>query len=360
MDQSRDGYRSVLAQLAGAVLGHGIWYDLSLSCVLCVLLFSANTSFAGFPRLCRTVAEDGFLPKPFAVAGRRLVFSVGILYLAGAAGLLLFVFGGITDRLIPLFAIGAFLTFTISQAGMVVHWRRVGGARLHFWINASGAVVTGLVLAVIVVAKFVDGAWITILAIPCVIALLKGIRRYYDELQARLRPPRPLTVDRAPPPVMLVAAEDWNRLTEQALRLALTLSPDVIAIHLSHLSGPEASEHDKSLRERWAAAVEAPAAAAGLAPPRLLVLPAQYRTIHEPVLSLVGELERQFAGRRIAVLIPEIVKQRWYQYFLHARRARHLRAKLLRHGGTRLTVISVPWYLEAVQTGLDGPGRPQR
>ncbi|MDB5359532.1 MAG: putative aminoacid/polyamine transporter, permease protein [Rhodospirillales bacterium] len=360
LDQTQDGYRSVLAQLFGAVLGQGVWYQLSLGCVICVLVFSANTSFVGFPRLCRMVAEDGFLPKPFAMAGRRLVFSVGILYLAGAAGLLLLVFSGITDRLIPLFAIGAFLTFTLSQTGMVMHWRRTEGARLNFWINTIGAAATGAALLVIVVAKFGEGAWITILIIPCVIALLKSIQHYYRELQAQLRPPEPLKIERSEPPVVLVATEDWNRLTEQALRLALALSPDVIAIHLSHLSGPEAVEHDDGLRRRWADEVEAPTAAAGLVPPRLLLLPAQYRAMHEPVLKLVQELQPRFEGRRIAVLIPEIVKQRWYQHFLHARRARHLRAQLLRHGGTRLTVISVPWYLDAVQTGLEDPAPPAR
>ncbi|HEX5080264.1 MAG TPA: APC family permease [Geminicoccaceae bacterium] len=121
MDQTKEGYRSVLSQLASAVVGDGIFYYVAIGSLLCVLALSANTSFVGFPRLCRMIAQDGFLPKPFAVVGRRLVFSVGILYLALWAGLLLTVFGGITDHLIPLFAIGAFMTFTLSQAGMVAH-----------------------------------------------------------------------------------------------------------------------------------------------------------------------------------------------------------------------------------------------
>jgi amino acid transporter len=124
MDQSQPEYRSVLSQLAGAVVGNGIFYYVAMGSLLSVLTLSATTSFIDFPRLCRMVAEDSFLPRPFAMAGRRLVFSVGILYLAAAASVLLFAFDGITDRLIPLFAIGAFLTFTMSQAGMVAHWRR--------------------------------------------------------------------------------------------------------------------------------------------------------------------------------------------------------------------------------------------
>jgi amino acid transporter len=124
MDQTQEGYQSVLSQLASAVVGRSVLYYVAIGSVLCVLCLSANTSFVDFPRVCRLVAEDDFLPRPFAVVGRRLVFSVGILYLAIMAGTLLVIFGGITDRLIPLFAIGAFLTFTMSQAGMVVHWRR--------------------------------------------------------------------------------------------------------------------------------------------------------------------------------------------------------------------------------------------
>lgn len=368
MDQTKDGYRSLLSQLAGAVLGNGIFYYVAIGSLLCVLALSANTSFVDFPRLCRMVAENGFLPKPFAIAGRRLVFSVGILYLAASAGLLLVVFGGITDRLIPLFAIGAFLTFTLSQTGMVMHWRRALREkrsdapwvdRTHLWINLVGAVATGSALAVIVIAKFVEGAWITVLIIPCVIVLLKVIRRYYDELASRVRDPQPLEMRDTTPPIVLVAVEDWNRLTDKALNLALSLSPDVIAIHLTHLSGPEADEHDRTLRAHWHTKVEGPVAAAGLAPPRLVIMPAQYRAIHEPVLKLVHELRARFEGRRVAVLIPEVVKQRWYQHILHTHHARHLRIQLLQHGGMHLTVVNVPWHLDDVPADEPRVGRSE-
>jgi amino acid transporter len=203
MDQEQEGYRSVLSQLAGAVVGDGIIYYLAIGSLLCVLALSANTSFVDFPRLCRVVAQNGFLPKSFAVAGRRLVFDVGILYLAFTSGLLLIGFGGITDRLIPLFAIGAFLTFTISQAGMVWHWRRALAEangekrrlRTHLWSNAIGAITTGIALIVIVIAKFMEGAWITLLVLPLVIVLLKAIRRYYDELATQLRDATPMNLN---------------------------------------------------------------------------------------------------------------------------------------------------------------------
>jgi amino acid transporter len=359
MDQTQEGYQSVLSQLCSAIVGRGALYYVAIGSLLCVLALSANTSFVGFPRLCRTVAEDAFLPKPFAIAGRRLVFSVGILYLAACSGSLLLAFGGITDHLIPLFAIGAFLTFTLSQTGMAVHWRRMIRAKeakgrrakhhTHFWINAVGATTTAIALIIIIVAKFTEGAWITILAIPCTIALLKAIRHYYDELESQLREGGPLELNGGTqPPIVLVSVEGWSKLAAKAIGLGLTLSPDVIGLHLTQLQGPDSEEDQRAMRVQWEKNVAEPARNAGLTPPRLMALHAQYRAMHEPVLRLVHELRAKFPGRRVAVLIPELVKQRWYQRILHTHRARRLRKQLLTYGGADLTVISVPWYLDAV------------
>ena len=177
------------------------------------------------------------------------------------AGLLLVAFGGITDRLIPLFAIGAFLTFTMSQTGMVTHWRReLGGKRhgerrrvwLHLCINATGATATGAALAVIIIAKFTDGGWITIVAIPVVIVLLKTIKRYYDGLDERLCDREALQFRKDKPPIVLVAMQGWNRLTDKALTLAMELSPDVLAVHSK---GPTPAPTNASCarngRPRW-------------------------------------------------------------------------------------------------------------
>ncbi|HLH88585.1 MAG TPA: APC family permease [Xanthobacteraceae bacterium] len=355
MDQSKPEYRSVLSQLAAAAVGQGALYYVAIGSLLCVLTLSATTSFVDFPRLCRLIAQDDYLPRPFAIAGRRLVFSVGIIYLAVTAGLLLFAFGGITDRLIPLFAIGAFLTFTISQSGMMVHWRRAirqaqsarerSSHQMHFWINATGATTTGAALIVIVIAKFTEGAWITILMIPCVIALLLVIHRYYARIAAETRAD-PLDLHDTRPPVLLVAVQEWNRLAEKALRLATTLSPDVIAVHLSELTGPQAEERGKFLKARWRRDVEEPAAAAGVPAPQLMVLPAARRAIHEPILKLVDKLEERFGTRRVVVLVPEIVKRRWYQHLLHAHHAWQLRRQLVLHAGSRVTIMNVPWYVD--------------
>src|SRR5438309_4744085 len=175
MDQTQPDYQSVLSQLAGAIVGRGVIYFIAIGSLLAILCLSAHTSFVGFPRLCRLVARDGYLPRAFAMPGRRLVYSVGILWLAATAGLLLTVFGGITDRLIPLFAVGAFMAFTLLQLGMSVHWLRRKGNRIRLLINGAGATGTGGALIVILAAKFVEGAWIVVLVIPCVLALLKTI-----------------------------------------------------------------------------------------------------------------------------------------------------------------------------------------
>lgn len=378
MDETRPGYQSVLSQLAAAVVGRGAFYYVAIGSLLCVLCLSANTSFTGFPRLCRLVAQDSFLPRPFAAAGRRLVYSVGILYLAATSGFLLAIFGGITDRLIPLFAIGAFLTFTLSQAGMVMHWHRelrsggTGSAAAHrarLAINALGATTTSIALAIIILAKFTEGAWITLLVIPCAILLLKSIRRYYDELASRLRDAGPIKLQNVKPPIILVATEGWNRLTDEALAFALKLSPDVMAVHLTSLEGPDSDENLQTLRRQWREDVERPARQAGLKPPRLVLLQAPFRQIHAPLLQLVRSVEREHPGRLVAVLIPEVVKCRWWEHLLHAHRADRLRQALLRYGGSRSLVITMPWYREEprledaidkeeLQAAGNKPGRP--
>lgn len=345
MDQTKPEYQSVLSQLAAAIVGRGPIYYVAMASVLAVLCLSANTSFVGFPRLCRLVAEDGFLPRRFAVADRRLVFSIGIAFLTVTAGLLLIAFGGITDRLIPLFAIGAFLTFTMSQVGMVVHWRRQRGAlnRGRLAINALGAATTIAALAVIVMAKFMDGAWIVILALPATIALLLVIHSYYENLDRRLASQEPFSLGETDPPTVLVAVEGRNRLSDRALQFAMTLSPDVIAVHLLRLEGPEAEEDGRELRRRWDAEIVAPLTALGRVAPRLVLLPAPFREIHGPLLKFMEKLDVDTPGRSVAVLIPELVLKHWWERILHSGRGERLRAALLKHGGPRLNVIISPW-----------------
>ena len=344
MDQTKAGYQSVMSQLAAAVAGRGWLYGTAMGSLLAILCLSANTSFVGFPRVCKLVAEDGFLPRSFAQADRRLVFAVGIGFLTVSAGALLIVFQGITDKLIPLFAVGAFLTFTMSQLGMVRHWRRAqgrNGGRL--FINGLGAGVTLLALLVIVAAKFREGAWIVVIAIPATIGLLLGVRRHHDGLDAKLATKGVFDLPETEPPTVLVMVEERSRMSDRALQLALTLSPDVIAVHLLRLEGPEQEEDGRSIKARWTDEVETPLARAGHRAPRMVLLPAPHRNSHEPILDFVDKIDADTPGRSVIVLIPEVVLTRWWERLLHARRAERLRAALLRHGGPRLNVMISPW-----------------
>ena len=236
--------------------------------------------------------------------GRRLVFTQGILALAVLSAALLIAFGGITDRLIPLFAIGAFLAFTMSQVGMVVHWRRQAetkaglGNHGRLAINAIGAAASAAVLIVTVITKFAEGAWIILLVVPLFVLLLTRVKRYYVALDRETRDCDRIELEDAAPPVFLVAMENWNRLTCRALGLALRLSPDVAAVHLSSLSGPEAEEMQQRLRREWRADVEEPARRAGRPAPRLIFLETPFRRMREPLLRLIHAIERELRTAR--------------------------------------------------------------
>jgi amino acid transporter len=360
MDQTRPEYQSVLSQLVSAVMGRGIVYYVAIGSLLCVLALSANTSFVGFPRLCRLIASDHYLPHAFTIVGRRLVYSVGIVFLTCTAAALLIAFGGITEHLIPLFAVGAFGAFTLSQAGMVVHWRRelkrlaAAGAegakerrrnRFRLAVNALGATATGAALVVILLAKFREGAWITVAGVPVLLTLFKMVKRHYLRAARQIRTHAPLELDMPGPPVIVVPTEGWNRLTEKSLDLAVRLSPDVTAVHLSALNGDD-DRCDEKLRRQWAEEVVEPVKKAGLTPPRLEIIHSPYRKFLDPLLGHVEKVKREFPNRQVAVVVPEVVKRHWWQYLLHQYRAERLRSALLRSGDRRTVLINVPWYLD--------------
>ncbi|MBV8592471.1 MAG: amino acid permease, partial [Acetobacteraceae bacterium] len=363
MDQTQEGYQSVLSQLVSAVYGRGWFYFVTIGSVLAVLCLSANTSFVDFPRLCHLVAENGFLPRPFALPGRRLVYSVGILFLAAGAGGLLAGFGGITDRLIPLFAVGAFLSFTLSQAGMAAHWWRrlksgdpakrgsAHGSRAKLAVNGLGAIATGIALAVILAAKFIEGAWLTVIVIPCTIVVLRAVRRYYDEIERQVLQGRQRQIDlrHHAPPVVLVPIKQWDRLARKAIEYALRLSSDVTALHVVAVEGPDCEDEEDKLRKAWRECVEQPAMRSGLRPPKLRIVSSEFRSITAPSLRAVQEAQRQHPGRPVTVILPELVEGHWWGYLMHANRERRLRARLLRHGGPGVVVSTVPWQLQPAQ-----------
>ena len=337
------GYESVLSQLLRAVAGKGAFYWVSIGSILLVLALSANTAFADFPRLARAIARNGFLPHGLALRGRRLVFVQGIYALAFLAGILLIVFDGVTDRLIPLYAVGAFLAFTLSQAGMVAHWRRTRGrgAAKSMLVNGLGAFATSVTVVVVLVAKFTEGAWITLLLIPGLVGMMYVVKRHYDRVAMETRSDAPADVKDIEPPMIVLPIEKWTALSEKALRFAWTLSPEIRVVHVT------CEDVDDTLVKQWAHLVAEPAQQAGLAVPELIRINSPYRFVIAPILDLVLDLEKQNPGREFVVLIPKLIESRWYYSLLHNHRSALLKALLLLRGDGRVTVIEIPWYLKA-------------
>jgi len=337
------GYQSVLSQLTAAVAGRNVFYFVTIGSILLVLSLSANTAFADFPRLCRLVAEDGYLPTPLAVRGRRLVYTAGIITLGILCAVLLTLFGGITDRLIPLYAVGAFLAFTLSQAGMVAHWRRKGGpgSRIGMYVNGLGAAATAGTVAIVTVTKFTEGAWITAILIPSIMISMYSIRRHYDSVTRELESPAPLSLAKLRSPIVVVPMLTLNKVIREGLQFALNLSSDVNVVHV------ECAVDKEKLLKQWNEVVVGPLKRSGLPVPQLKFLNSPYRFIIYPIVEYVVRLAEQNPGREIAVIIPELVEKHWYQYFLHNQRAAWLKAALLRKGSSTIAVISVPWYLDS-------------
>jgi amino acid transporter len=337
------GYRSVLAQLIAAVTGQGVFYWTSIAAILIALALSANTAFADFPRLARAIARNGFLPHGLALRGRRLVYTQGIYALAILAGILLIIFGGVTDRLIPLYAVGAFAAFTLSQAGMVVHWKRrrgLGSGR-SMLVNGLGALATGITVVIVLVAKFTEGAWIVLILIPGLIFMMRMIKRHYDGVVRQISLNAPVDAASIVAPVAVLMIDRWSRISQKALRTAWALSlQEIRVIHVS------TGEERDDLAARWGELVVEPARKANLPVPQLVVIDSKYRFVIRPLLDYVLELERQSAGRYVAVLIPELVQPNWLLRLLHNHRSAILKGLLLFQGDRRITVINVPWYLE--------------
>jgi amino acid transporter len=336
------GYQSILSMLLSAIFGKGTFYYLTIGSILLVLSLSANTAFADFPRLCRAIAEDNYLPHVFSYRGRRLVYTYGISVLAVLTCVLLILFGGVTDRLIPLYAVGAFLAFTLSQFGMVMHWLKNRGTH---WlksalVNGLGALVTGVTVLVVLVAKFTEGAWITVIFIPFLIFFFHSVRRHYQAVAAATTCGEPIDpASQTDRPITVVPIDHWNCLTKQALEFAARISNEIIALHV------ESDEHVESLREDWARYVDAPFRKSGEEPPKLTILPSPYRLVIVPIVQHVLRLSAEHPNRRIVVVIPELVESRWYEYFLHNQRARLLEWVLLVHGNKQICTLSSPYYL---------------
>jgi amino acid transporter len=344
-DPNGPGYQSVLSQLTAAVMGHGWFYYVTIAGILLVLALSANTAFADFPRLTRAIALKSYLPHVFMLRGRRLLYSWGIYILVALTAALLALFGGVTDRLIPLFAIGAFMAFTLSQAGMVVHWMRNPGPRstVRMFVNGLGAIATGITTVVVLVTKFVEGAWVTALLIPLLILVMVAVHRHYRHVSEETACPEPLQTTNINPPIVIIPMDSWSRISAKALRFAMSISKE---LQIVHVDSPDADHGPDELASQWTEKILTPMRQAGLPDPKFERLTSPYRTVLMPLLEYILSEERKNETRHIAVLVPELVVRHWWEYLLHNQRSSLLKLLLLLRGNQRIVVINIPWYQE--------------
>jgi len=330
---------TILSALARRVLGVGGGYYLVQLTTLAVLAVAANTSFAGFPRVTAILAKDGFMPRQLSNIGDRLVFQNGIYILAGFTAILIVVFNGDSHALVPLFAVGAFTAFTLSQAGMVVHWikARDGNWRVKAFINGLGAFTTAVTLVIIGVSKFLGGAWISILVIPATVYAFSQIRRHYREVGKQLSmsglPPslRPL-----PRPRVVIPVSGVHRGMIDAVNLARSLSEDITAVFID--VNPDADED--LLRKRWND---------WFPEVKFVVVPSPYRSIVNPLIKFLDQIDAEANdGQQAVLILPELIPAASWQEMLHNNMADEIKKALLyrrRKNGYQNIIIDVPFHL---------------
>jgi len=330
---------TILSALARRILGSGAAYLVIQAATMLILAVAANTSFAGFPRLAAILAQEGFLPRQLRSLGERLVFANAIVLLAVATGVLIVLFGGDTHALIPLFAVGVFLAFTLSQAGMIVHWWRERGA--GWWLKAAlngvGAAATGVTVLIVGFSKFLAGAWITVVLIPLLVWLFLKIRQHYDRVaqQLSLAALSSYTCSATAPRVVIPVA-GVHRGVFDAVAYACAISQNVTAVYIE--LEPDTGQKVRQSWERlWP---DVP----------LVVIPSPYRTIVKPLLDYLDQVDGDSDDGQLAtVVLPEFVPAKWWQGLLHGQTAWLIRTALLyrrRHLGFQRTIIDVPYHLE--------------
>ena len=343
MDPDQAGYQSLLSLLVHAVFGNTWFYHLTMGSVLLALCLSANTAFADFPRLTRAIAMHDFLPHVFILRGRRLLFSHGVYALTGFTALILIAFKGVTDRLIPLYAIGAFLAFTLSQAGMVIHWKKQEGEHRgrawHMFVNGLGAVATGVTTVIVLASKFMSGAWVTAILVPSLILLMYSVKKHYTRVHGEMKDMTPLNMDNLEEPLVVIPMAGWNRISEKAMRFGLLLSKEIKVVHV------HSEDESHGIEEEWETKVLAPIREAGLTLPELVTISSNFRLIISPLMEYILGLEAANPGRKVAVLLPELVVRHWWENLLHNQRVQLLKLFLLLKGNQRIVVVNIPWYL---------------
>ena len=341
MNPDASNYQSVLSIEVAAVFGRGWFYFLTMAGVLAALSFSANTAFADFPRMARAIASRDYLPHVFLLRGRRLLFSHGIYALTGFTALILILFDGVTDRLIPLYAIGAFLAFTLSQAGMVKHWQKTPDAKhrhLKMFVNGLGALATGITLCVVLFSKFTSGAWVTAILVPFLIWIMVSVKKHYARVKEETTDPTPLRLTDLQQPIVVIPMARWDKITEKAMRFGLLMSTDVRVVHI-------AADDCDEMSAVWEQFVLQPVREKEMVAPQLVTLNSNFRTILSPLMDYVLRLEDDNPGRKVAVLLPELVVRHWWENLLHNQRVQLLKLLLLLKGNQRIVVVNIPWYL---------------
>ena len=321
---------TAVSMLGRQIFGRTWLYFMIQTATAVILILAANTSFAGFPMLASMLARDRFLPRQFANRGDRLVFSNGIIILAAVSSLLLILFGGSTHALIPLYAVGVFSAFTLSQGGMVLHWWKERGRRwrVHAAINGLGATTTAVVVVVIGLTKFVHGAWIVVIVVPLMILGFLAVRRHYAHVAAHLSLEGAMRPRIGKNPVVVLVG-GIHRGVVEALEYAKAISPNVTALTVD--LDPTKTAHLRRLWAEWAPDVP------------LVVLESPYRSILQPLLEYIDRMEKQGEGRYMTVVLPEFVCSHWWEHFLHNQSALLIKAALLFRPG-KITV-SVPYHL---------------
>ncbi len=323
---------TVVSQIARTIVGHNFFYYFIQAMTALILVLAANTSFADFPRLSTWLAKDHYMPKQFLFRGDRLAFNTGITVLGVLATILLIAFGGQTDRLLPLYAVGVFTAFTLSQSGMVLHWykERGRGWTRRFALNLVGATATFFVLILVIVTKFTGGAWIVLILMPLLILLFRGINRHYVRAAAELA----LGDDDAPSAyqkseqVVIIPIADMNKSTVYALNYARTLSPKIVGVHVT-----DDAEEARHLQEKWVKWGE------GV---NLVILESPYRSLMAPLLSYIDMVQKKRPNAMITVLVPEYIPAHWWEQILHSQTAFRMKAALLLRRNT--VVTSVPYH----------------
>jgi len=322
---------TLISQIARISLGGGALYYFMQASTMLILILAANTSYNGFPRLASLLAQDSFLPHQMRNVGDRLAFSNGIFILGLSAALLLILFHGETHALIPLYAIGVFLSFTLSQVGMVRHWqdRKGRGWRKKFVINLTGAVATGVATVVLAITKFTHGAWMVIFLIPLLISMFKKIQWHYKMADWQLsltmydRPKKP------PPNIVVMPIGSVNRAVVIALDYVRQRAQDFRAVHVD--VDPEETAKVKADWEKW-----------GMGIP-LVILPSPYRSFLQPLLDYIEKVRQENPGGWVTVVLGEVVPARWWENLLHNQRALLIKAALLFK--FRVIVTDVPYHL---------------